>query len=178
VSKLSDLLAPLGPPAQARLARELAANATTEELIEALIPIRLTPWAEHHVINALVCRGRHILVPVAEALLANPVAPGAASLGEVLVRLLDADDIRDPRVVPTLVSAAEAALDAGAGTSGVSSYILFLRDCANIVGPLPETAALARRLRKIAATEAAPHPYVHLVDRWRAGDMESDDSSR
>jgi hypothetical protein len=178
MSKLSDLLTPLGPPAQGRLARELAAKATTEELIDALLSVRLTDWAEHHVITALMGRGPHIFEPVAEALLANPLAPGAGSLGEVLVRLLDDDDIRDPRVVPALVRAAEAALDAGGGTRGVSGYILLLRDCASIVGPLPETAALARRLRDVAATEAAPHPYVHSVTQWGAGDTESDGSQR
>jgi hypothetical protein len=167
VSTLAERLAPLDTQAQARLARELAADATTEDLIDILLTVQPVGWAEHHVFHALTCRGVQIFEPVARALLANPLAPGAGALGEVLVRLLDDDSLRDERVVPTLVQAAEAALDAGAGTMEISDYILLLRDCANILGSLPGAAALALRLRDVAATEVDPYPLADLVTQWQ-----------
>ena len=71
----------------------------------------------------------------------------------MLVQFFD-DDIRDERVVPTIVRAAAAALDAGAGTAGVVELLHLLRDCRAIAGrPLPEAAPLARRVLELAATE-------------------------
>jgi hypothetical protein len=175
MNTLSDRLAALDAHGRMQLAREVAAEASTQELIDVLLTVDLTSWGEHHIIHALTGRGRAIFDPVASALLADPLAPGASTLGEVLVRLLDDDKIRDERVVPTLIRAVEAALDADAGTNGVANYILLLRDCSTIIGSLPELAPVARRLLDIAAIETEPHPFTHLATKWLAPDSVSAD---
>ena len=160
MSTLAEELAALDPGAQAQLARARAPVASTEELIDVLLKVQPRGWTEHHVIHALTSRGQEIFEPVARALLADPLAPGASMLGEVLVRLFADDEIRDPRVVPTLVQAVEAVLDAGAGTQGVGGYMLLLGDCATIAGPLPEARATARRVLYVAGTEVDPCPFA------------------
>lgn len=63
-----------------------------------------------------------------------------------------------PRVTAALVAAAQAALDAGADTRGVSALMLHLADSARINGgPLPEAIPVAKRLLAIAASEAEPY---------------------
>jgi hypothetical protein len=168
MSPLAAKLSGLEPRAQAQLAKTLAAQAPTGELIEVLLTLRPRGWTEHHILHALSERGQACFEPVAAALLADPLAPGATALGEVLVRLLDDDSLRDPRVVPTLIQALGTALDSGAGTRDIPSYILFLRDCTAICGPLPELAPLAGRLLEVAATEADPYPLSDLAEQWLA----------
>jgi hypothetical protein len=163
---LVDRLANLEPHAQEQVVQESAADVSTGELIRVLVTLRLTSWGELFVINALLKRGPQIFDPVARALLDDPLGIGAPALGEVLVKLLDDDNIRDERVVPTLVQAAEIALDRKANTKDVSTYILLLRDCWNIVGPLPATASLVKRLHEVASTESDPYPFDDLTARW------------
>jgi len=164
--RLVDRLANLEPHAQEQVVQESAAEVSTDELIRVLVTLRLTSWVELFVINALLKRGPQIFDSVARALLDDPLGPGAPALGEVLVKLLDDDDIRDERVVPTLVQAAELALDRNANTKEVSTYILLLRDCWNIAGPLPATAGLVKRLHEVASTESDPYPFADLTARW------------
>ncbi len=174
MSPLAARLAGLEPHAQAQLAKTLATQTPTGELIDVLLTVRPRGWTEHHILHALTERGQACFEPVAGALLADPLAPGATALGEVLVRLLDDDGIRDERVVPTLIRALGAALDTGAGTRDIAGYILLLRDCASICGPLPELAPLAKRLLEVAAREADPYPFSDLAARWLAGEPRPD----
>lgn len=45
----------------------------------------------------------------------------------------------------------------------VSTYIFLLRDCWNIIGPLPATAGLVKRLHEVASTESDPYPFDDLT---------------
>lgn len=148
------------------LARAESRDAPTDELIAALLELGPVGWTEHHLVNALAGRGPEVFEAVAEALLADPRAPGAFSLGEVLVQFFDDDDIRDERVVPAIVRATDAALDAGAGTAGVVELLHLLRDCRAIAGrPLPDAVPLARRVLELAETEPEPERRATAVAR-------------
>jgi len=162
----ADRLASLEPDAQEELVKQSAAEVSTDELVDVLKSLRLTNWVELFVINALLKRGPQIFESVSRALLNDPLGIGAPALGEVLVKLLDDDNIRDQRVVPTLIRAAEMALDKGASTHDVSTYFLLLRDCWNIDGPLPATADLVDRLNQVASKESEPSPFYALSARW------------
>jgi hypothetical protein len=81
-------------------------------------------------------------------------------LGESLVRILKGEREARDLVVTTLIEAVTAALDAGCGSRGAAASIQQLRDCTNILGPLPEAAPVARRLLAVAAAEAEPDLFA------------------
>jgi hypothetical protein len=138
-------------------------------LIEALRVKGLGEWARLHIEHELTHRSPTLVEEVAGALVAQPIGPGAAALGEVLVQHLQYHLAPRERVVRALIDAGGAALDAGANSREAGVFLVQLGECATLTGALPEASALARRLLDLAATEASPYGFAIAAARRLEG---------
>jgi hypothetical protein len=168
---LAGRLAPLDDAdEQGALARREAPSASVPELIAALRTPRLGEWATLHIVHELTHRGPRLAGEIADALVAEPLAPGSVWLGEALVELFQDEPSTRPRVVAALIDAADAGLDAGGGTRDAGAFVAQLADLVALDGPLPEATPVARRLLDVAAGEAQPYTVTVNPARRLAGE--------
>jgi hypothetical protein len=167
---LANRLAALDEDDQGALAYKEAPVTAPAQLVEALQLPGLGLWAKRHITHELTHRGPSLADPIAQALLAQPVGPGAAPLSDALVELFGSEPAARERVIRALIDAGNAAFDMGGSTHNAGIYVAQLADCVTLGGPLPEAGPLARRLLDAARTEADPYTFGVMGARKIAGD--------
>ncbi|MDC0711867.1 hypothetical protein POL68_25590 [Stigmatella sp. ncwal1] len=162
--RLTERLVGLSADDQGAAARRSVAQASLDELLDALDLEPLGEWALLHITYELTHRGAEIIAPIAAKLVARPTRPGKYGLTEAMVELFRYEpDTAGPEIVRALIEGGEAALRAGASSRDAGTYVVQLADCAVMAGrPFPEARPLALAYLERAQGEAEPYGFgVH-----------------
>jgi hypothetical protein len=117
VASLAQILAPLDSIAHSHAAWKYGASASLEEVIEAVRSLPPNDGAWDDLAREITRHGPGMASTIARALLADPLAPDAAILGDFLMQTLEHDE--GPRDFVVATPASVSAPEHGSRVDGV-----------------------------------------------------------